>query len=145
MRMPRMSGAVTGNFGRAKVKARPGTLDISNETLNKNNLRIPKESEGIARYIQAYNTTNDPKLKKGLLEMIRNYQNKQMINQQYIYTIDIIYLYGAEEHFKSIKVLATNEDNALKIVTNNFTCKSYAIRNVEVAPDNLQLPDDVTN
>lgn len=143
MKMPRMSGAVTGNFGRAKVKARPGTLDISNETLKKNNLRIPKESEAIARYIQAYNKTNDPKLKKGLLELIRNYQNKQMINRQYIYTFDAIYLYGGEEQFRSIKVLASNQQNAEKILTNNFSCRTYAISNVEIASDNLQLPDDI--
>ena len=33
--MPRMKGAVTGNFGRAKVKARPGTYEVSNYAMNK--------------------------------------------------------------------------------------------------------------
>jgi len=135
--MPRMSGAVTGNFGRAKVKARPGTLDISNESLRKDNLRIPREAEGIARYIQAYNNTNDPKLKKGLLELIRNYQNKQMNNQQFIYTFDVIYLYGGEQQYKQIKVLSNNQQSAEKILTNNFTCKSWSIRNVELTGDDV--------
>ncbi len=133
MRMPRMSGAVTGNFGKAKVKARPGTLDISNETLKKNNLRIPKESDAIARYMEAYNTTHDPKLKSWLFEQIRDYYNKQVNNQRYVYTFEVSYLYGGDEQFRSIEITAPNQISAEKILTNTYTCRAYHVTDVKLA------------
>ena len=75
--MPRMKGAVTGNFGKAKVKARPGTYNISKYSLNKTEMHIPRPDDAMALYIQAYNETSDPKLQKSLMEMIRNYYNKR--------------------------------------------------------------------
>lgn len=77
-KMPRMKGAVTGNFGRAKVRAMPGTYDISKKTLSKNNMYIPRPDDAIALYIEAYNETDDPKLQQSLMEMIRNYYNKRI-------------------------------------------------------------------
>lgn len=76
--MPRMKGAVTGNFGRAKVKAMPGTYDISKATLSKNGLRIPRPDDVMLRYMEAYNNTDDPKLQKFLMETIRDYYNKRI-------------------------------------------------------------------
>lgn len=75
--MPRMKGAVTGNFGKAKVKARPGTYNISKYSLNKTEMHIPRPDDAMALYIQAYNETSDPKLQRSLMEMIRNYYNKR--------------------------------------------------------------------
>jgi len=77
-KMPRMKGAVTGNFGRAKVRAMPGTYDISKKTLNKTNMHIPRPDDAIALYIEAYNETDDPKLQQSLMEMIRNYYTKRI-------------------------------------------------------------------
>lgn len=77
-KMPRMKGAVTGNFGRAKVRAMPGTYDISKKTLNKTNMHIPRPDDAIALYIEAYNETDDPRLQKSLMEMIRNYYTKRI-------------------------------------------------------------------
>ena len=77
-KMPRMTGAVTGNFGRAKVRAMPGIYDISANTLSKKGLRIPRPDDAIALYIEAYNNTNDKRLQKSLMEMIRNHYNKRI-------------------------------------------------------------------
>ena len=75
--MPRMKGAVTGNFGKAKVKARPGTYNISKYSLNKTEMHIPRPDDAIALYIEAYNTTDDRRLQQSLMEMIRNHYNKR--------------------------------------------------------------------
>jgi len=77
-KMPKMTGAVTGNFGRAKVRAMPGIYDISKTTLSKKSLRIPHPDDAIALYIEAYNNTNDKRLQKSLMEMIRNHYNKRI-------------------------------------------------------------------
>jgi len=79
-RMPRMKGAVTGNFGRAKVRTNPGTYDISNKTLSKQSLKIPRPDDAIALYIEAYNNTSDKRLQQSLMEMIRNHYNKRIAN-----------------------------------------------------------------
>jgi len=76
--MPRMTGAVTGNFGRAKVKAMPGTYELSKTTLSKKGLRIPRPDDVMQRYMDAYNNTDDPKLQKFLMETIRDYYNKRI-------------------------------------------------------------------
>ena len=77
-KMPRMTGAVTGNFGRAKVKAMPGTYDISKTTLSKKSLRIPRPDDAIQRYMEAYNNTEDQRLKDSLMVMIRDHYNKRI-------------------------------------------------------------------
>ena len=79
-KMPRMKGAVTGNFGRQKIKSRPGTYNISKRTLYKSNMNIPRPDDAIALYIEAYNETEDPKLQQSLMEMIRNHYNKRIDN-----------------------------------------------------------------
>jgi hypothetical protein len=67
----RTSGAVTGNFGKSRVKARPGTLDLTKEILTRDNLRIPDRDEAFTRLVEAYNTTTDERLKRGLWEMLK--------------------------------------------------------------------------
>ena len=76
-KMPRMTGAVTGNFGRAKVRAMPGIYDISKTTLSKKSLRIPRPDDAIQRYMEAYNNTEDQRLKDSLMTMIRDHYNKR--------------------------------------------------------------------
>ena len=75
-----MKGAVTGNFGRAKVRTNPGTYELSNKTLSKQSLKIPRPDDAIALYIEAYNNTNDKRLQQSLMEMIRNHYNKRITN-----------------------------------------------------------------
>lgn len=77
-KMPRMKGAVTGNFGRQKIKSRPGTYTISKYSLSKKDMHIPCPDDAIALYIQAYNETCDPKLQQSLMEMIRNHYTKRI-------------------------------------------------------------------
>ena len=77
-RMPRMKGAVTGNFGRAKVKAMPGTYELSKNTLSRQSLRIPRPDDAIQRYMEAYNNTEDQRLKDSLMVMIRDHYNKRI-------------------------------------------------------------------
>ena len=67
----RTTGTHTGNFGKSKVKGKPGELDLTKEILNRDNLCIPDRDEVYARLVTAYNTTVDPKLKSGLWEIIR--------------------------------------------------------------------------
>lgn len=76
--MPRMTGAVTGNFGRAKVKAMPGTYELSKYSLTKKGMTIPRPDDVMQRYMDAYNNTSDPKLQKFLMETIRDYYNKRI-------------------------------------------------------------------
>jgi len=67
----RTKGTHTGNFGRPKVQGKPGSLDLSEQTLKRENLRVPDRSEAFTRLEEAYNTTADPKLKAALWEMLR--------------------------------------------------------------------------
>ena len=67
----RTTGTHTGNFGYAKVKGKPGELDLTNEILNKEDLRIPERDEAFTKLVTAYNTTTDPKLKAGLWEILK--------------------------------------------------------------------------
>lgn len=67
----RTTGTHTGNFGRNKVKGKPGDLDLTKEILSKDNLRIPVRDDAFTKLVQAYNTTLDPKLKAGLWEMLK--------------------------------------------------------------------------
>ena len=70
----RTTGTHTGNFGRAKVKGKPGDLDLTKEILNKENLRIPARDEAFTKLVQAYNTTTDARLKAGLWEILKRRQ-----------------------------------------------------------------------
>ena len=67
----RTKGRPTGNFGRARVQARPGQIEFSKATLKKENLVIPKQDAGYQRLLEAYNATNDMKLKETLWELLR--------------------------------------------------------------------------
>ena len=67
----RTTGVHTGNFGRSKVKGKPGDLDLTKEILNKEDLRIPERDEAFTKLVQAYNTTTDPRLKAGLWEILK--------------------------------------------------------------------------
>ena len=67
----RTTGTHTGNFGYAKVKGKPGELDLTKKILNKDNLRIPDPNESYNKLVIAYNTTTDAKLKAALWEMLR--------------------------------------------------------------------------
>ena len=67
----RTTGVHTGNFGYAKVKGKPGDLDLTKEILSKNNLRIPDRDEAFTKLVIAYNTTSDPKLKASLWEILK--------------------------------------------------------------------------
>lgn len=76
--MPRMKGAVTGNFGRAKVKSRPGTYELSKYSLTKKGMNIPRPDDAIQLYMEAYNNTDDQRLKDSLMVMIRDHYNKRI-------------------------------------------------------------------
>jgi hypothetical protein len=67
----RTTGTHTGNFGYAKVKGKPGELDLTKEILNKEGLRIPERDEAFTRLVEAYNTTTDSRLKAGLWEILK--------------------------------------------------------------------------
>jgi hypothetical protein len=62
---------LNGNFGAARIKANPGELDLTKEILSKDNLRIPDPDKSFTLLIQAYNTTDDARLKAGLWEILR--------------------------------------------------------------------------
>jgi hypothetical protein len=66
----RTQGTHTGNFGRAKVQGRRGELDLTPEILNKDGLRIPDRQAAYARLQEAYQKTEDPKLKRFLAEKL---------------------------------------------------------------------------
>jgi hypothetical protein len=67
----RTTGTHTGNFGKQKVKGKPGELDLTREILNKEDLKIPDRDEAFTKLVQAYNATTDPKLKAGLWEILK--------------------------------------------------------------------------
>ena len=67
----RTTGTHTGNFGRSKVKGKPGELDLTKEILNKENLQIPDRDEAFTRLVIAYNTSTDPKLRATLWDMLK--------------------------------------------------------------------------
>ncbi len=70
----RTTGTHTGNFGKAKVKGKPGELDLTKEILAKENLRIPSRDEAFTKLVQAYNATTDARLKAGLWEILKRRQ-----------------------------------------------------------------------
>ena len=62
---------LNGNFGAARIKGKPGELDLTKEILSKDNLRIPDRDEAFTRLVEAYNKTTDPRLKRGLWDLIK--------------------------------------------------------------------------
>jgi len=75
----RTTGRPTGNFGKNKVKGKPGELDLTREILNRENLRIPNPTDAFTRLELAYTTTTDPKLKAFLAHEI---QKRRATTQQ---------------------------------------------------------------
>lgn len=67
----RTTGVHTGNFGRPKVQGKRDSLDISKETLKKDNLQIPDRDEAFTKLVIAYNTTDDARLKAALWDILK--------------------------------------------------------------------------
>jgi hypothetical protein len=67
----RTTGIHTGNFGRARIQAKRDTLDLTKEILTKDNLRIPNRDDAYERLVQAYNSTTDARLKRGLWDLLK--------------------------------------------------------------------------
>ena len=68
----RTTGTHTGNFGRAKVKGNRGELDLTYAILHRDNMQIPSRDAAFTRLQEAYNKTEDPKLKATLAEMLED-------------------------------------------------------------------------
>jgi len=68
----RTTGTHTGNFGRAKVKGNRGELDLTYAILHRDNMHIPSREVAFTRLQEAYNKTQDPKLKATLAEMLKD-------------------------------------------------------------------------
>ena len=66
--MPRMKGAVTGNFGKAKVKAGSSLNDIG--MTDAEVVKITPVGEYNRRLIQAYHRTDNVKLQKFIIEQL---------------------------------------------------------------------------
>jgi len=77
----RTTGVHTGNFGRPKVQGKPGDLDLTNEILSRENLRIPERDEAFTKLVIAYNTTDDPRLKAGLWEILKRRKAQLQLNE----------------------------------------------------------------
>jgi hypothetical protein len=60
-----------GNYGAPKVQAKKESLDLTKEILSRDNLRIPNPDESFTRLCEAYNTTDDARLKAGLWEILK--------------------------------------------------------------------------
>jgi hypothetical protein len=68
----RTTGRPTGNFGRQKVKGNRGELDLTYAILHRDNMHIPSRDSAFTRLQEAYNKTEDPKLKATLAEMLED-------------------------------------------------------------------------
>lgn len=68
----RTTGRPTGNFGRQKVKGNRGQLDLTPAILQRDNMNIPGRDAAFTRLQEAYNKTDDPKLKATLAEMLED-------------------------------------------------------------------------
>ena len=68
----RTSGRLTGNFGKNKVEAKPGVYEVSKKTMSLDDIKIVNPKEYYARIAIAYKNTNDPKLKRTLLDILKN-------------------------------------------------------------------------
>jgi len=67
----RTTGTLTGNFGRPKVQGKRQTVDLSDNTLRRENLRIPDRNEAFTRMVEAYNRCEDPRVKATLWDLLR--------------------------------------------------------------------------
>lgn len=65
----RTQGAVSGNFGRAKVKAGSSLRDIG--VTNAKVIKVSSQEDYLKRLYVAYEATNDPKLKKFVFTEIK--------------------------------------------------------------------------
>lgn len=74
-RMPRMRGAITGNFGKAKVKAGSPLISIGESDAEV--VRITPVSEYNQRLIQAYHNTQDYKLRRFIVEQLTNFHRQR--------------------------------------------------------------------
>ena len=72
--MPRMKGAVTGNFGKAKVKAGSTLNDIG--VTNADVVKITPVGEYNRRLVQAYYRTDNDKLKKFIIEQLHEHHTR---------------------------------------------------------------------
>ncbi len=70
----RTTGTHTGNFGRAKVQGKRDSLDLTKEILNKDDLRIPNRQAAYSRLEEAFQKTDDPKLKRFLADELAKYR-----------------------------------------------------------------------
>ena len=68
----RTTGVHTGNFGRPKVKGNRGQLDLTPAILHRDDMQIPRRDEAFTRLQEAYNKTDDPKLKATLANMLKD-------------------------------------------------------------------------
>ena len=68
----RTTGRHTGNFGYNKVKGNRGELDLTYAILHRDNMHIPSRDAAFTRLQEAYNKTEDPKLKATLAEMLED-------------------------------------------------------------------------
>ncbi len=66
----RTTGVHTGNFGRPKVKGNRGQLDLTPSILHRDDMQIPNRDEAFTRLQEAYNKTDDVRLKATLAEML---------------------------------------------------------------------------
>ena len=60
-----------GNYGAPKVQAKKESLDLTKEILSRDNLRIPQRDEAFTKLVEAYNTTDDARLKAELWEILK--------------------------------------------------------------------------
>ena len=67
----RTTGTHTGNFGRPKVQGKPGSLDLGETTLKRENLRIPGRDEAFQKLEEAFHKSSDPKQRAALWEILK--------------------------------------------------------------------------
>lgn len=80
----RTTGAVTGNFGRSKVKAGSTLQEIGNSS-RENVGNFPSPNEYIQRLYAALQKTDDPKLRAFLHSEIRKHQLRQIQDDRRIH------------------------------------------------------------
>ena len=68
----RTTGRHTGNWGRPKVKGNRGQLDLTPAILQRDDMQIPRRDEAFTRLQDAYNKTDDLRLKATLAEMLKD-------------------------------------------------------------------------
>ena len=74
----RTQGRVTGNFGRNRVEGKRTTLELSKQTLSKDNLKVPSPTDVYDRLREAYHKTDDAGLKRFLFGEIRKQELRKV-------------------------------------------------------------------